>query len=585
MSDQEQDKDPVVSSSLSKPLFIWSALLLLSLGWALYDEVYGIRPWKSYEARFAKLYTRYLRGIRPKETRFENEIKATAEYQKLDREMQTAEKAVAAQLAAIDRKVNQELVPRTLALNDPFQEVRGHIGALTYQIETTDSESSKNSKRQEIDALKKEVHTVKLPRPDGSLESIPMTFTQMDKTLQDWKREKAELLQHRVEILKPATELRAQRDKYLSDRIVDVSADTLAGLVKKMDDFPIAIRQIHIKDVDLVDRCESCHLGTREPVELTKAAMGGEEVFVSHPNKELLKIHDPEKFGCTPCHGGNGAAEDSVVKAHGRHKFWLWPMHHRENFEAGCQQCHVKEVVTEMADTLNAGREIFRLRGCMGCHRYEGFDHEPEEMTAVKEVAEERASHLSHGYRQRVGIAQAIVHRPSVVILDEPTSGLDPAQTVEMRTLIRSLRSEHTVLFSSHLLPEVAHVCDRVLILHHGALLGQPKMSELAAVLGMHTVLVRVRAESPGPRELLAKLEGVHAVDIEHDGGGQIEYRLLLNPDVRPQLARTLIEHGFDLLRLDRPELDLETVFLRLTGHKAPALGTKHANGRADRPA
>ncbi len=210
---------------------------------------------------------------------------------------------------------------------------------------------------------------------------------------------------------------------------------------------------------------------------------------------------------------------------------------------------------------------------------------EVEEMTAVKEVAEERASHLSHGYRQRVGIAQAIVHRPSVVILDEPTSGLDPAQTVEMRTLIRSLRSEHTVLFSSHLLPEVAHVCDRVLILHHGALLGQPKMSELAAVLGMHTVLVRVRAESPGPRELLAKLEGVHAVDIEHDGGGQIEYRLLLNPDVRPQLARTLIEHGFDLLRLDRPELDLETVFLRLTGHKAPALGTKHANGRADRPA
>src|SRR6266849_680320 len=116
MSDQEQDKDPVVSSSLSKPLFIWSALLLLSLGWALYDEVYGIRPWKSYEARFAKLYKRYLRSIRPKETRFESEIKASAEYQKLDREMQAAEKAVAVQLAEIDRKVNQELVPRTLAL-------------------------------------------------------------------------------------------------------------------------------------------------------------------------------------------------------------------------------------------------------------------------------------------------------------------------------------------------------------------------------------------------------------------------------------------------------------------------------------
>ncbi len=382
MSDQEQDKDPVVHSSLSRPLFIWSALLLLSLGWALWDEVYGIRPWKGYQSEFAKIYTRYLRRVRPNEARFEKEIKASADYQKLDHDMQAAEKAVAAQVAEIDRKVNQELVPRILALNDPFQEVRGHIGALTYQIETTSSESSKNSKRQEIDDLKKETHTVKLPKPDGSIESLPMDFTKMDGTLQAWKAQKAQLLQQRVELLKPATELRAQRDKYVSDRIADVSADTLAGLVTKMQDFDVHIRQIHVKDVDLVDRCESCHLGTREPVTLTKADVGG-EVFVSHPNRELLKIHDPEKFGCTPCHGGNGAAVDSVVKAHGRHKFWLWPMHYRENFEAGCQQCHVKEIVTEMAGTLNAGRETFRRRGCMGCHRYEGFDREPDEMTAV----------------------------------------------------------------------------------------------------------------------------------------------------------------------------------------------------------
>ena len=109
--------------------------------------------------------------------------------------------------------------------------------------------------------------------------------------------------------------------------------------------------------------------------------MGGEAVFTSHPNKELLKIHDPEKFGCTPCHGGNGVALSSVEKAHGYNKYWLWPLHHKENIEAGCQQCHAKEIVTEMADTLNAGREIFRLRGCMGCHRYEGFDREADEMS------------------------------------------------------------------------------------------------------------------------------------------------------------------------------------------------------------
>src|SRR2546426_717760 len=163
MSDQEQDKDPVVSSSLSKHLFIWSALLLLSLGWALYDEVYGIRPWKSYQGRFAKVYSRYLRGVRPHEATFENQIKASADYQKLDREMQAAENAVAQKVGEIDREVNQMLVPRILALNDPFQEVRSQIGALTYQIETIDSDSEKNSKRREIDEQKKEVHAVKLP--------------------------------------------------------------------------------------------------------------------------------------------------------------------------------------------------------------------------------------------------------------------------------------------------------------------------------------------------------------------------------------------------------------------------------------
>jgi len=381
----DQEKDPVVNSSLSKPLFISAALLLLSLGWALYDEVYGTRPWKGYQARFEKVYSRFLRQTLPKETLSERKIKASPEYKDLDRRALAAEKAVYPQVAEIDRKVNRELVPRALALNDPFQEVRGHIGAITYQIEISKSESSKESMRQEIEKLKKEVHMVKLPKADGSAEKLPMDFATMDKTLQDWKNEKAALLEKRVALMKPATELRAQQAKYLTDRISDVSADTLNGLKNKMATFDIAIRQIHVKDVDLVDRCESCHLGTREPVTLTKAAMGGEEVFVSHPNRELLKTHDPEKFGCTPCHGGNGVALTSVEKAHGYNEHWLWPMHARENFEAGCQQCHSQEIVTEMANTLDAGREIFRLRGCMACHRYEGFDRDADGLSAVNQ--------------------------------------------------------------------------------------------------------------------------------------------------------------------------------------------------------
>ena len=378
----DQEKDPVVHSSLSRPLFIWSAVLVIVMGWALYDETYGIRPWKRYQARFKSLYAAYLKNASMGEGQRERQIRSSPEYRQLDAQMQAAEKAAAPRATAIDREINETLVPRIMALNDPFQEVRSHIGALTYEIETTKSESRKNALRRQIEELKKEVKKVRLP---GDTDERAYTFDQMDRDLQAWKARKAQLLEERVALMKPATDLRAKRDKYLSDRIADVSADTLAALQRSLDTFDIRVRQIHIKDVELVDRCESCHLGAREPVTLTAASMGGNEVYASHPNRELLQIHDPERFGCTPCHGGNGIAVSSVEKAHGYNEHWLWPLHHRENMEAGCQQCHSGEIVTEMADTLNAGRETFRLRGCMGCHKYEGFDRETDEISSVNQ--------------------------------------------------------------------------------------------------------------------------------------------------------------------------------------------------------
>ena len=178
MSDQE--KDPVVHSSLSKPLFIWSALLVLSLGWGLYDEMYGIRPWKGYQARFEKLYSTYLDSAKPGEAEVERQIKASPEYRRLDQQMQAAEKAAMPEASAIDKQVNQELVPKILALNDPFQEVRSHIGALTYEIEVSHSESRKDSLRKQIEELKAEVHKVALP---GESEKRSMKFDEMDQQL------------------------------------------------------------------------------------------------------------------------------------------------------------------------------------------------------------------------------------------------------------------------------------------------------------------------------------------------------------------------------------------------------------------
>jgi cytochrome c551/c552 len=408
MSDQPQDKDPVVHSSLSTQLFIWSAVLVLSMAWGLWDEMYGIRPWKGYQARFEKAYAKYLEQARTPEAQLERQIKSSPEYRKLDADMQAAEKAAMPGASEIDRKVNQELVPKILALNDPFQEVRSHIGALTYQIEVTGSDSTKDSLRKQIAELKAEDHKISLP---GESEKRTMKFADMDKQLLDWKAEKAKLLQQRVDLMQKATDLRAARDKFLSDRIPGASTDTINSVQNSLDKFDIKIRQIHIKDVDLVDRCESCHLGTREPVVLTAAEMGGEAVFASHPSKELLKIHDPDKFGCTPCHGGNGVAISSITKAHGYNKYWLWPLHHKENIDAGCQQCHSKEIVTEMADTLNSGREIFRLRGCMGCHRYEGFDREADEITSVNQNIRQLEQQKAEWHRQ-IGFDELKANNP-----------------------------------------------------------------------------------------------------------------------------------------------------------------------------
>src|SRR5271165_1376919 len=177
MSANDQDKDPVVHSSLSRPLFIWSAVLVLSMVWGLYDEMYGIRPWKGYQARFEKLYSRYIRDLQTPEAQHEVQIKASPEYKQLDAAMRAAEQAALPEATKIKAQVDA-LTAQIQALNDPFQEVRSHIGALTYEIEVTNSASGKDSLRKQIEELKAETHKVKLP--DGTRD---MKFPEMDQTL------------------------------------------------------------------------------------------------------------------------------------------------------------------------------------------------------------------------------------------------------------------------------------------------------------------------------------------------------------------------------------------------------------------
>ena len=133
-------------------------------------------------------------------------------------------------------------------------------------------------------------------------------------------------------------------DEYVTDHMVDLTPAQIAGLKKKTEDLDPKIVQVNVAEANIVDRCESCHMGAREPVKLTAAAMTAKgaktpddyaKAFVSHPTRRSLQVHDPDKFGCSPCHQGNGRATTSVEKAHGNYEHWLWPLYPQAEFRSG----------------------------------------------------------------------------------------------------------------------------------------------------------------------------------------------------------------------------------------------------------
>ncbi len=175
----------------------------------------------------------------------------------------------------------------------------------------------------------------------------------------------------------------------------------------------------------------------------------------------------------------------------------------------------------------------------------------------LREVAHRLVDHLSKGYRQRVGLAQALVHRPQVLVLDEPTSGLDPAQRVEIRELIRTLaQGEVTVVLSTHVLPEVEELCDRVIIIHQGRIVAQDDVRALAARGG--DVRMRVSRPAPGIEEALRRVPGVTEVVAEEEG----VYAITASRDAREDIAAAAVPYG--LLELGTRR-GLEDVFLELT--------------------
>ncbi len=197
---------------------------------------------------------------------------------------------------------------------------------------------------------------------------------------------------------------------------------------------------------------------------------------------------------------------------------------------------------------------------------------EAEEKTATRDVHDQLISSLSHGYRQRVGVAQALVHKPKLLILDEPTSGLDPVQIVEMRATIKVLRGEHTILLSSHILSEISQTCDRLLVIQNGEIVAQGSEQDLATQLGGGgTIEVEVVGGAGRAIEVARTVTGIGECTLIREGDGVALLSLQGAPDLRPKVARALIGNGIDLLRIDRGAARLESIFLKLTkGPEAP---------------
>ena len=203
------------------------------------------------------------------------------------------------------------------------------------------------------------------------------------------------------------------------------------------------------------------------------------------------------------------------------------------------------------------------------------------ERTRIDDMATRLCSRLSRGYRQRVGISQALIHNPDVLILDEPTAGLDPKQIIETRQLDKELAGTHTIILSTHILPEVSQTCDRVVIINKGHVVAIDTPDNLTARLrGSETMYLQVDADGADAGVALGRIAGVTRVVESDRKAGFVGYEVdsETGHDVRRELAKVVVSQGWALLELRPMRMSLEDIFLTLTTEDAPAAAEETAH-------
>jgi ABC-2 type transport system ATP-binding protein len=215
---------------------------------------------------------------------------------------------------------------------------------------------------------------------------------------------------------------------------------------------------------------------------------------------------------------------------------------------------------------------VARIKGVAAVERASRVDAVMRR-THVDDMAGRHCGKLSKGYRQRVGLAQALLHNPEVLILDEPTAGLDPKQIIETRDLIRSLAGDHTIILSTHILPEVSQTCQRVVIINKGRVVAVDTPDNLTARLrGSETMYLQLDANGADAAASIGAVPGVTRVVEADRRDGMIGYEVDSESgrDVRRDLARAVVSSGWGLLEMRPMRMSLEDVFLSLTTEEVP---------------
>ncbi len=211
---------------------------------------------------------------------------------------------------------------------------------------------------------------------------------------------------------------------------------------------------------------------------------------------------------------------------------------------------------------------VARIKAVSGGERRQRIDYAMGR-TSISDMANRLCGHLSKGYRQRVGLAQAILHNPDVLILDEPTAGLDPKQIIETRELIKELAGDHTIILSTHILPEVAQTCEQVVIINKGRVVAEDTPANLTGRLhGSETIRLQVDTGTTDPTPIMSAVPGVLQIRVSGvtpNNDRSIEIQAREGADIRREIANTVVSNGWGLLEMRPVRLSLEEIFLQLT--------------------